>query len=187
MGGEVVTDSLKKPTVLRVVDSACRVMVGSAMIVASTCVALIIAVNSFDTIGRGFFSRPFVGALELTELFLAIVVILSIPYAQRAGLHIEIDIISQFFGSKAKQVSLGFSLLLTGAVFLMLTIQAYSNAAESIATFEVSAGFLRVPIWLGKCAAAVGFLFAFFQTFSQFLELLLTGKVTKPEQVTDGV
>lgn len=176
-----------KPFFIRLIDYACKIMINSAMVVASTCVALIIVINSLDTIGRGLASKPFVGALEMTELFLAMVVILSIPYAQRALIHIEIDILSQFFGPRLKQLTMGFSLVLTGAVFLMLAVQGYSNAASSIATFETSAGYLAVPIWLGKSAAVLGFAFAFVQTVSQLLELLVTGKVTRLEHVTDGV
>lgn|GEM_PF-2758894 len=160
----------------------CDALVDTSMILASICVALIILVNTLDTLGRAFLSKAMVGNLELTEVFLAIVVILSIPYAQRALLHIEIDILSQFFPKKLKMLTTGISLLLSAAVFLLLAVQSYGMAVEAVEVMEVSGGYLPVPVWIGKVFTAVGFAVAFLQVIVQIMEFVTTGKVTKAGQ-----
>ncbi len=183
----MVSKSKEVPGFIRALNFACGIMINVAMIISSVCVALIIAVNSLDTFGRALVSKPFVGALEITELLLAMVIILAIPYAQRYLLHIEIDILQQFFSKRLKQIMFGFALTLTALVFLVLAIQSYSNALSALETFEVSAGYLPVPVWLGKVAATAGFFIAFFQSMTQLIELIVTGQYVKPEHLAEGV
>lgn len=153
-------------------------MVMLAMVVSGASVATIIAVNSIDTLGRAFFSRPLTGAVEITELFLAMCIILAIPYAQRMLSHIEIDMFTQNCNEKFKKIFLLMSILLTILVFLMLTVQSYESAKASIATFESSAGYLSVPVWIGKIAVTMGFGIALFEALTQLFAWFLFGRLT---------
>src|SRR5690554_3661333 len=78
--------------------SAC--LVTGAMIVAGVAVAVIVVINTLDTIGMAFFNKPLVGTLEITEVLLAMAILLAIPSALRERKHIAIDVITQFFGPK---------------------------------------------------------------------------------------
>lgn len=165
----------------RMLDRVSATMVLLAMVVAGLSVATIIAVNSIDTLGRAFFSRPLTGAVEITELFLAMCIILAIPYAQRNLAHIEIDMIKQKCSPGLQKVFLFVAIVLTVLVFFMLTTQSYDSAKASVATFEFSAGYLSVPIWIGKVSVAIGFGIALFESITQLFALILFGRLTLKE------
>ncbi len=159
----------KLPLAVRVLDRISGAMVFAAMVVAGIAVAVMILVNSVDTIGRAFFAKPLTGAVEITELFLAMSIILAIPYAQRTMAHIEIDIFIQYFPPKLRRFCSIFTLLITACVYGMLLVQSYEGAVISIKTFEVSAGYLPVPIWLGKVAVTAGFAIALVESLKQII------------------
>lgn len=159
-------------------DRVSATLVMLAMVISGASVAIIIAVNSVDTLGHALFSRPLTGAVELTELFLAMCIVLAIPYAQRMLSHIEIDMFTQNSSEGWKKVFLLISIVLTILVFFMLTIQSYESAKDSIATFESSAGYLKVPIWFGKIAVAIGFAIALVEASVQLFAWFLFGRLT---------
>ena len=161
-----------------VLDRVSATMVMLAMVVSGASVAAIIAINSVDTLGRAFFTKPLTGAVELTELFLAMCIILAIPYAQRMLSHIEIDMFIQKCSVGLKKFFVLISIVLTILVFFMLTIQSYESAKDSIATFESSAGYLRVPVWIGKISVAIGFGIALFEASVQLFAWFLFGRLT---------
>ena len=161
-----------------VLDRVSATMVMLAMVVSGSSVAAIIAINSVDTLGHALFSKPLTGAVELTELFLAMCIILAIPYGQRMLSHIEIDMFTQSCSVGWKKFFLLISIVLTVLVFFMLTIQSYESAKDSVATFEASAGFLRVPVWIGKISVAVGFGIALFEASVQLFAWFLFGRLT---------
>lgn len=165
----------------RMLDSVSATMVTLTMVVAGFSVATIIAVNSIDTLGRAFFSRPLTGAVEITELFLAMCIILAIPYAQRNLAHIEIDMIKQRCSASVQKFLLLIAIVLTVLVFFTLMIQSYEGAKTSVATFEFSAGYLSVPIWVGKVSVTIGFGVALLESVTQLIALLLFGRLTIKE------
>ena len=63
----------------------------------------------------------------------------------------------------------------------MLTIQSYESAKDSIATFESSAGYLKVPVWIGKIAVAIGFGIALVEASVQLFAWFLFGRLTITE------
>lgn len=153
-------------------DKVLSVLVVGAMSISAVCVVGMIAVNTVDTVGRALFSKPMLGALEITEVLLAACIILAIPYAQRHREHIEIDIFKRMFGPRLAKVSTVVMLVITILVFAMLTQQSYESALESVANFEVSAGYVRVPVWLGKIAVVIGFAIALLVAVWQLLGAL---------------
>lgn len=157
---------------LLTLDKILSVLAIGAMAVSAVCVVGMIAVNTVDTVGRALFNKPMMGALEITEVLLATCIILAIPYAQRHREHIEIDIFKKAFGPRLAKASSILVFVITILVFAMLAHQSYESALESVATFEVSAGYVPVPVWMGKIAVVVGFSIALLIAFWQLLAVL---------------
>lgn len=165
----------------RMLDRVSATMVTAAMVVSGASVATIIAVNSIDTLGRALFNKPMMGAVEITELFLAMCIILAIPYAQRKLAHIEIDMFTQRCSARLKKFLLFISIVLTVLVFFMLMVQSYESAKEAISTFETSAGYLSVPVWIGKISVTIGFAIALLESLTQLFALFIFGRLTIAE------
>jgi len=169
----------------RALDRVSATMVMLAMVVSGASVATIIAVNSIDTLGRAFFNKPMMGAVEITELFLAMCIILAIPYAQRKLSHIEIDMFTQRCSATLKKIFLFIAIVLTVLVFFMLMVQSYESAKASVKTFESSAEYLSVPVWIGKISVTIGFGIALLESLTQLFALFLFGRLStaEPKQV----
>jgi hypothetical protein len=60
-------------------------------------------------------------------------------------------------------------------------VQSYESAKASIKTFETSAGFLSVPVWIGKISVTIGFGIAFFESLTQLFALFLFGRLSTEE------
>lgn len=165
---------------LLILDKVLSVLVISAMAVSAVCVVGMIAINTVDTVGRALFSKPMLGALEITEVLLATCIILAIPYAQRRREHIEIDIFKKAFGPRLAKASSILVYVITILVFAMLARQSYASALEAVANFEVSAGYVPVPVWMGKIALVVGFSIALLVAIWQLLAALAGVDKTSP-------
>lgn len=59
----------------------------------------LMAVTGLDVIGRYFLNAPLRGAFELTEVLLAALVFSALPLVGRAGEHVDVDIVTNFFPS----------------------------------------------------------------------------------------
>ncbi|GGE51387.1 hypothetical protein GCM10007276_30590 [Agaricicola taiwanensis] len=141
----------------------------AALVVASLCVAAIIVLGTWDTVGRAFFNAPFMGAVEMTESLLAAVIFLALPYAQRHGQHVVVDIIIQMFPTGLQLALYILALIATLAAFCLLGYQAIDGAIHAWNVGEVSAGYVPVPIWLAKILSAVGLVFAATETLRQII------------------
>lgn len=167
---------------LLTLDRISSALVIGAMFIAGACVLGIVVVNTIDTVGRAFFNRPMHGAVEITEVLLAICIVLAIPYAQRFREHIEIDIFAKSFGPRLRRACSIGVLAITIGVFGMLVFQSYESALSSVSNFEASAGFVRVPVWIGKVAVTVGFSIALLEAIRQLLESIFDSTGADPRE-----
>ena len=164
--------ALKPQGVAAAIDRATGILVAVAMVVASLCVVAIIAIGTFDTIGRTF-NRPLLGAVEMTESLLAVTIFLALPYAQRHYQHVVVDIAIQKLSNRWRLVVHFFALIFTLGAFCLLFMQSYQGAVHSWSVGEVSAGYVRVPVWLAKALSALGLAIAALETLRQIIWALL--------------
>lgn len=113
-----------------------------------SCVILfgLMFLTIFDVIGRFFFNAPIKGTMELTKLSVALMVFLSLGYAQVKGDHLEIDFIVQKFKSNL-QHGLKFCIYLVMTIVLfILTWQLFVLGINAQAANELS-GDLKIPLY----------------------------------------
>lgn len=158
--------------VARSIDQASNVLVTAALAASGLCVVVIIILGAWDTLGR-LMSRPLMGAVEMTESLLATTIFLALPFAQRHGQHVVVDIIIQSFSKRWRLIAYFFALVLTCCAFILLAMQSYDGAVHSWRVGEVSAGYVPVPIWLAKLFATVGLVIAVLETIRQIIWTLL--------------
>lgn len=100
-----------------------------------------------DVVARYFFNSPINGAFELTEIFLGMLVFLSLPVAALTGSHIKVEIIESF-GSKFANRFIGVITSLIGiTVFAVLTVQLFKHALK-LQRYEQVTNSLELPLYL---------------------------------------
>jgi TRAP-type transport system small permease protein len=125
------------------------------LLLSLTCIILI------DVTGRFLFRHPLSGTPEISEILLALIIILAMAATQQAGEHIGMDaLMVKLKGMKPPlypcfQV---FSLLISEGVTLFLLYYCIKTSFESFALNTTTAGPLYVsmkPIWILICIGLV--------------------------------
>lgn len=70
-----------------------------------------------DVIGRKFFNQSLTGAVELTEIFMMVMIYFSLPLASIHGEHIVFDLLDRMLSSSLLKWQRALSHLLTSVIF----------------------------------------------------------------------
>lgn len=131
-------------------------LVTGAMIMSGMCILVILVIGVIDTAGRAFFNSPFIGAVEISEALLAVAIFSALAYLQRTGGHVVVDVFSSGYGPRLKKFATFVILTAMLAVLVFLLWRSGIGALNAWRHNDVSAGFLRVPIWLAKLFTTIG-------------------------------
>lgn len=131
-------------------------LVTGAMIMSGMCILVILVIGVIDTAGRAFFNSPFIGAVEISEALLAVAIFSALAYLQRTGGHVVVDVFSSGYGPRLKKFATFVILTAMLAVLVFLLWRSGIGAMNAWRHNDVSAGFLRVPIWLAKLFTTIG-------------------------------
>lgn len=131
--------------------------IGGAAIFFTMCLV------SAEVIGRYFFRRPITGHLEITELFLIVIIYLSVAATEKAGIHISMNIIPELLKRKGKLFAhhalsvFNFSVPLCAFAFACYVFAG--DTYTSYLTNEASWGPMYLKYWPFKVIITIGFAF----------------------------
>lgn len=125
-----------------------------------------------NTMSRKFFNAPVSGAFEITQSLLTLAIFFSIAYTQRAGGHINVDVLSRHFSKSVRGVMELIAPLLGVICFAWATYANWLFAHESYLTNEQEWGAITYPIWPVKMAMCFGLGLLAVQFFADFLKNL---------------
>lgn len=108
-----------------------------------------------NVIGRRFFSQPIPGAIELTEVSMALIVYLGFAHAQDMGDHIAVDIVYLKLPEMIRPALNAIGALLSAAVAGMLAWQLYLFAVRMY-DGGYTTSVLRVPLHLVAFTCSLG-------------------------------
>jgi TRAP-type mannitol/chloroaromatic compound transport system permease small subunit len=151
------------------IDHISRVLCFITLVIASLAVAAIIIIGTWDTVGRALFNSPMMGGVEMSESLLATVIFMAMPYAQRHGQNVVVDIIVQMFSVRFQVIAYVIATIGTLFAFCLMAYQAIDGAHAAVEVMEVSAGYVPVPVWIAKVLAAVGLILAALETLRQLV------------------
>jgi TRAP-type C4-dicarboxylate transport system permease small subunit len=113
----------------------------------------------YEVTMRYFFHLPFVGSYEVTELAMALIVALALPYCAITHGHVAIDIFARQLDRPAMRW-VNVAVHLAGAALLLLI--AYHTTRHAIGSYQWGdlSNMLRIPKFPFQLATALGtFLF----------------------------
>jgi TRAP-type C4-dicarboxylate transport system permease small subunit len=102
------------------------------------CVALffMMCLTVVDVVGRYIFNMPILGAFEMTEFLVLIMVFSFLGYAQAQKSHVTVDIFFDRFPLKMKTVVSVLNYLISLVVVLLIAWMGYIKAMESFHSGE---------------------------------------------------
>src|SRR5699024_3711576 len=96
-------------------------------VVANIALFFIMALVTFDVIGREFLNKPIKGAYEVTELIAALLVFFALAVTHRYGGHISIDFLIERFPKRVKQVVDGIIEIVISIILFAMARHIFAN------------------------------------------------------------
>ncbi len=126
---------------------AARSPVERAAVAFPALVLLALLLCSFmDVVGRGLFNSPLPGAVELSELMMALLVASALPLVTAKRAHIVVDFLDPLLGRRLKLIQ---EALVSVVSVVLLAILAWRLAIQTLdmAAYNAITAFLSVPTW----------------------------------------
>ncbi|HHU76243.1 MAG TPA: TRAP transporter small permease [Firmicutes bacterium] len=116
---------------------------------------LLMILTAVDVTGRFFFSKPFRGTFELTELALVLIVLFALGHALLEGRHISIDTVVNRLsaGSRAKVETFVY---FVSAIVFALVVWEMCRHANNLKVAGAVTGVLSLPIYVFVLLGALG-------------------------------
>lgn len=111
----------------------------------SIALFFMMALTFADVIARYFFNSPIVGALELTEFSMAIVIFLGMVLLTSQEGHVTVDLLDRFVPDKAKKIQKVLINLVNLAVMAVVSWQLWLKA-EDAAEYGDRTEYLFLPL-----------------------------------------
>lgn len=113
-------------------------------LISSMALFALMVLTCIDVIGRYFLHSPVLGAAELTEIGLAIVIFSSMPVITWRGGQIVVDLIDHVLPSKALKVLMALSSTIVAFSLYFVAFRIYAIGARSLKRGIVT-DFLSIP------------------------------------------
>lgn len=102
-----------------------------------------------DAASRYIFDKPIMGAYEITERYLMIILVfLSMSYVQKVDGHIRLDILFEKFSQKLQDVLNIFFFLLAALLMAFIGYEGAMSTYNAIANNLQLSGLINFPLWL---------------------------------------
>ena len=128
----------------RLIDKATSGVAMMANVAGTFVVILLIAVVNYDIIARGFFNKPFLGAVEVVQFSMVLIVFLQLPDVIRVGRLTRSDGFLGFLGRRNTTAGKTLSRAIDVCSALFMLIVAIAVWPEFVEMWE-SQDFFGVP------------------------------------------
>ncbi len=110
---------------------------------------------AFDVVMRYVLRIPFLGAYEMTELAMALIVFLGLPYCAATGGHVAVDVLGPMLERPGMRWVNAFIHIAGAALAAVMAWQAAVYASTSRSRGEAT-NMLRIELWPFELLSAAG-------------------------------
>ena len=123
--------------------------------IAMGIVAAMMFLTATDVILRYLFNRPIMGAFELIEYMMAILIPFGLAYCALQGGHVSVDLVVSRFSKKSRSILGSITTLLCLGLFLLITWQNVLYIRENFES-KLTSAVLLIPVYPFVTAVAIG-------------------------------
>ncbi len=138
---------------MRLLDGLCA----GLAIVSGLILLALIGLTFVDVVLRYIFSAPFLGAKDLLQMGMVLVISLAFPFTWRMGGHIVVDLIPDYGIEALTRIRDSAVRLIGIVIFALLAWQAWIRAGDAV-LFNEATNMIEVPFqpffWVLAVAAA---------------------------------
>ena len=128
-------------------------------ITSGILISILMLLTVIDVTGRYFFRSPVMGCVEISELLLVIIVMLSLSPTQRMNEHAGVDALMDIFRKMSIPLYPIFRTLSLAITEASMVFVAYYSLREFFKSYNIrdtSAGPLYLPVWPVRCLLCLG-------------------------------
>ncbi|MEN2465728.1 TRAP transporter small permease [Ornithinibacillus sp. FSL M8-0202] len=166
------------PKLLEKSESLVIKIVGIQGHIANGVLLFMMAIISFDVIGRNFFNNPLKGTYEMTELSSAMLVFLALAITHQKGNHITIDFLVDRFSKKVQNLLLGVVEMVIALVVLLMAMHIFENGLRMMERNSATTD-LGLPVYpflfIIAFTLTMFMLLAFFKAIAYFRMAVMKG------------
>jgi TRAP-type transport system small permease protein len=140
----------------------------------------IVLLTSADVIGRYCFNSPLLGAVEITELSMAILAGFAMLYTTTQRMHISVDLFFVRFSKRIQLIVDSFGSLLGFGIWGIIAWQVYALGTRMFKAGDVS-NFLHIPVGPFQFTLALGLALHGLTLLFQGIRPLITKETEKLE------
>lgn len=133
---------------------------------------LMMVLGTADVIGTFFFGRAIIGAFEMAESALAVVMFVGLVHVQASRGHIVVDLVTARLHGGLSRAADSLALLGTLVALYLITRQTWPLMLDSWRIREVASGSFGFPIYPVKTLVCLGATTATAVAAAQFLQSL---------------
>ena len=127
---------------------------------AAVLLFLLMLLTCVDVVGRYFFNNPLVGATELTEIALSLIIFATIPVITWRHGHIVVDILDRFLSPTTHRILAWFSTALIAISLYFVGVRVFEPGARDLRR-GIKTDFLHLPTgWFIEAIAVLSWLAA---------------------------
>ncbi len=134
---------------------------------------LMMVVGTGDVIGTAFFRKPILGAFEMAEQALAVVMFIGLIHVQARRSHIVVDLVTAGMRGPARRLADCLALLGTAVALYLIARQTWPLMLDSWRVHEVAGGVFNFPVYPVKTLVCLGATVAAAIAAVQFLQSLM--------------
>lgn len=166
------------PKLLEKSESLVIKIVGIQGHIANGVLLFMMAIISFDVIGRNFINNPLKGTYEMTELSSAMLVFLALAITHQKGNHITIDFLVDRFSKKVQNLLLGVVEMVIALVVLLMAMHIFENGLRMMERNSATTD-LGLPVYpflfIIAFTLTMFMLLAFFKAIAYFRMAVMKG------------
>lgn len=125
-------------------------------IVGTFIIFVMLTATIVDIVLRNAVQQPVPGVFEYTEIALATIVFLGLPYTMQVGGHVAIDSLTSRLPSAWRRYVEAAALAATLPFVLWLAVASVGVAVESFVSWEVRYGVVQAPVWPARMVIPIG-------------------------------
>lgn len=123
---------------------------------AAAAILVVMVLVSTQIVARYVFNRALPGIYESAELLMVAIVFLGLAYTQSQHGHVRMELLVTRLSPRWKSILEAFTLLLSLALFAIITYKSWGNAYVSWQMSDVSMGLIDFPVWPSKILVPIG-------------------------------
>lgn len=115
------------PKVIEKSETILKKIVNVQQFLSNMFLLFIMAIITFDVLGRNLLNKPLIGTYELTEIGAALLVFFALAMTHQHGEHVTIDFIVERFSKKAQNILNGVIEIIIAVILVFMSWHVFEN------------------------------------------------------------